>query len=495
MTATEPDNDNDSMLERLLDRATGHVDIDAEPVEPTPIYIDQRTRLILLSAFVIVIILLANAAPSVPRLLLVGSTLALILSFPVRLLSRWMPRGRAILIVMASTVLFSVIGLILVIPFITSEISGFVEQLPEILQGAEKLLRKVLDEFYLRGWLEQNPDAVIQDIETGIFDRGQVFAERALGQVLDSLSRTFSLLISVFGVIFVTTYLLIDIPRFREKFVISFSPAYRPDADWLWSTLGESLSRYLAGLLISIMIQGTLVTIGLTLLDIPYAFVLGIWMALTAVLPYIGAFLGAIPSVLIALTISWQATIAVTLLYIIVNQIEGNFITPKIQGDAVRVHPLLIFFSVIGGSQIAGPLGAILAVPTLAVIRVLFEFFWDRLRIRGESQETVLVALGGDDDETVEVKTTTAGDGTGTSTHTSVDTGPNGTGKPVDVDVDIGVDSGPDAARDTSAPATAAGTAAAPGRPTRTITVGTFRRRPATRHRTRPALRRAGRTG
>jgi prepilin signal peptidase PulO-like enzyme (type II secretory pathway) len=120
-------------------------------------------------------------------------------------------------------------------------------------------------------------------------------------------------------------------------------------------------------------------------------------MSATAILPYVGAFLGAIPAILIALTISWETALLVAGLYVLINQVEGNLITPKIQGTAVRVHPLLIFISVIGGTQIAGFLGAVLAVPTLAVVRVLTEFLWERLRVR-HPHDTVLVALGGEDD-------------------------------------------------------------------------------------------------
>jgi len=135
-------------------------------------------------------------------------------------------------------------------------------------------------------------------------------------------------------------------------------------------------------------------------LDVPYALLLGVWMSLTAILPYVGAFLGGIPAVLIALTISWQMAVAVAVLYVIINQVEGNLITPRIQGTAVRVHPLLIFISVIAGTQIAGWLGAILAVPTLAVVRVFAEFLWVRLQVpEAQVQDTVLVALGGEDDD------------------------------------------------------------------------------------------------
>jgi len=347
---------------------------------------------------VIGIILLAREAPSIPRLLFLGATVALVLSFPVRLLTTFMPRGPAILIVVTSTIFLTILALILVIPFAISEISRFVTQLPDTAENIRELLREVLVGFYRRGWLDQNPDAVLEELEGNLFARGESIAENVLTNVLDALTRTFSILITTFGVIFIATYLLIDIPRFKEKFVLSFSPAYRPDAVHLWSTLGESLSRYLAGLLISIAIQGAMATIGLSLLGLPYALVLGLWMSVTAILPYVGAFLGAIPSILIALTISWEMALAVAALYVVINQIEGNLITPRIQGGAVRVHPLLIFISVIGGSEIAGPLGAILAVPTLAIVRVLSEFLWVRMQVR-QPHDTVLVALGGENDD------------------------------------------------------------------------------------------------
>src|SRR5699024_4279959 len=142
----------------------------------------------------------------------------------------------------------------------------------------------------------------------------------------------------------------------------------------LWDTIGYSLPRYLNGLLVSLSIQGVLAFIALSLLGVPYALVLGLWMSVTAILPYIGAFLGGIPAVLLALTVSWQLALVTVFVYVAINQLEGNLITPRIQGTAVRVHPLLIFISVIAGSTIFGVMGAVLAVPALAVIRVVGEF-------------------------------------------------------------------------------------------------------------------------
>lgn len=376
----------------------------AEELVPTPIYISQRMRLILIAAMFVAIIWLFSLVPSVLRLLLIGATMSLVLSFPVRLLERWVPRGMAILIVVSSTVAMAIIGLILIVPYAINEITHFVEQLPAIGENFEDTAHDILMQFYERGWIDRHPDLVIEDAQGNLIERSQDIAAQVLNNALAWLTRSFSIAVTSFGVIFVATYLLIDIPRFREKFVLSFSPVYRPDAAKLWSTIGDSLSRYLAGLMISIVIQGLMATIALLVLDVPYAIVLGVWMSVTAILPYVGAFLGGIPAVLVALTISWKMAIVVALVYVAINQLEGNVITPRIQGTAVRVHPLVIFIAVIGGSQLAGPLGAILAVPTLAVFRVLAEFLWVRLQVpNADSHDTVLVALGGNDDESAEV--------------------------------------------------------------------------------------------
>lgn len=412
---------------------------DPDPI-PTPIYISQRMRLFIIVAAFLVLIWFFSLAPSVLRLLLIGSIVALVLSFPVRLLERWLRRNVAIFVVVGSTLACAILGLILLVPYAISEVSQFIDQLPSIIDNFEVELRRTLMEFYTRGWIDRHPDIVIEDAQNTLISRGEEVLQGGLNNAMEALTRSFSIAITTFGVIFVATYLLIDIPRFKTRFVMSFSPAYRPDATQLWSTIGESLSRYLSGLMVSILIQGGMATIALTMLGIPYAIVLGIWMSFTAVLPYVGAFLGGIPAVLVALTISWKMAVIVALVYVAINQIEGNLITPRLQGSAVRVHPLVIFVAIIGGSQIAGLLGAILAVPTLAVVRVLLEFLWVRLQVPGaQGTDTVLVALAAHDDDLTEEVSITTPEGSGDLT---VDTDSDGD---VNIHLDLHSESPPTA--------------------------------------------------
>src|SRR3712207_9339214 len=94
--------------------------------------------------------------------------------------------------------------------------------------------------------------------------------------------------------------------------------------------------------------------------------------------PYTTLFrsLGGIPAVLVALIFESPTIAVLTLVaYVLIQQLEGNFLTPRIQGQAVHVHPILVLLAVIGGGQLAGLAGVIFAVPALAVIRVFFDFF------------------------------------------------------------------------------------------------------------------------
>ena len=361
--------------------------------EATPIPVSARTRTVLLALAVLAVVWLIWAAPIVPRLLLTGAALGLVLSFPVRLLSRVLPRGVAILLVVVGLLLTVLIALLVLIPAVIVQLGALVEDLPEYARQAESTLRRGLTELQERGLLsrERQPDAVIADVRQEIFARGQDALEGVVARVLNGLAGTIGTLIQLFGVLFVAIYLLADIGRFKAALLRATLPRYQDDAETLWRMLEESLSRYLGGLLVSIMAQGTAAAVALWLLDVPYALLLGLWMAATAVLPYVGAFLGAIPAVLVALFVSPLTALGTALVYLAINQIDGNVLTPRIQGEAVRVHPLLIFLAVLAGGEVAGLLGAALAVPALAVLRVLIDFFGERLYV---SQRTQMATQG-----------------------------------------------------------------------------------------------------
>jgi predicted PurR-regulated permease PerM len=253
---------------------------------------------------------------------------------------------------------------------------------PALVSSLEESSRDLLNLLRDRGLLQDRPENLISNVSGVALERLQGLTQGLLGGVFGFISGLANAAIQLFGIAFVSIYLLVDAERFRRFFLSLVPSSYLGDADLLWRQLGTSLSRYLAGLAIILIVQGVLSATTLSILDVPYPLLLGAWVSLTAIVPYLGAFLGAIPAIALSLTVSPTTAVLTALLFLAIQQLEGNILTPYIQGHSVRVHPIVVLLAVLFAAETAGILGIVFAVPTLAVLRVLFDFFYDRLRVR-----------------------------------------------------------------------------------------------------------------
>lgn len=350
----------------------------------TPIPISARTRAALVTATLLALALVVWIAPSVATVTLGGIALALLLSFPVRLMSRFIPRWLAIPVAFVSLLALVVLAFLILIPALVSQLAALASTVPVLASGVEEDVRDLLQLLRDRGLLQESPEELVSNISGVALERLQSLAQGLLGGVFGFVSGLANAAVQLFGIAFVAIYLLVDADRFRRFFLSVVPASYREDADLLWRQLGTSLSRYLGGLFIILAVQGILSAVALGALDVPYPLLLGAWVSLTAIIPYLGAFLGAIPAIALALTVSPTTAVLVALLFLAIQQLEGNLLTPYIQGHSVRVHPIVVLLAVLFAAEAAGLLGIVFAVPTLAVIRVLFDFFFERLRVRGE---------------------------------------------------------------------------------------------------------------
>ena len=318
-------------------------------------------------------------SPTVPLVLLGGFAVALVLSFPIRWLSYIMPRWLAMLVTFLVLAGLALLAFLILIPILAVQLVSFVQSVPDIVTGARKTLETLLRPLADYGLLKGTPDEFIDELEGDILDLAKSVGRNILGGIVSFLSSTVSLALTLFGVLFVSVYLLANVRGIKYTYLTWVPKRYRRDAAELWESEGLSLSRYLSGLGLDMAIQGVISTLGLFLLGVPYALLLGTWVSLTAVIPYLGAWIGAIPAVVVALTISPGKAVLTGLLYLIIQQLEGNVLQPRIQGQALNMPSILIFLGVIAGAEIAGFLGILFAVPAMAVLKVLFDFLRARL--------------------------------------------------------------------------------------------------------------------
>jgi predicted PurR-regulated permease PerM len=336
-------------------------------------------RLILLG-LVAVLALVLWAVPIVPAVALAGFAVALVLSFPVYLFAQVAPRGLAILF--SFLILLAVLLLLayILLPLIVSQAGALVSALPDLVQNLEQYLVRALRALHARDLLPDTPEAVAGRLISDIKDSLGVLANNVLGHSLGILFGTFSWALTLFAVIFVAVSLLANVRSFKAAYLTSVPSHYRHDALQFWDALGHALSRYLGGLALVLAIQGGLSAAALFLIGVPYALALGAWVSITAVIPYLGAWIGAIPALLVAFSISPTAAVLTGILFLAIQQLEGNVLTPRIQAQTIKVPSVLVFLGVLAGGSLAGITGILLAVPTLATLRVIFDFFRVRLR-------------------------------------------------------------------------------------------------------------------
>lgn len=347
--------------------------------QPTPIRITRRVRTVLIVLCLLTLALLMWFAPTVPVVLLGGFAVAMALSFPVRWLSYVMPRTLAILVTFFALLAAGFFAMLVLIPILIAQLASLVEAAPGIVRDASSTVRRLLEPLSELGILPGTPEQFMSGLGQDLVGLAQDLARQTLGGLATFVSGAIGIVLTLFGVVFVAVYLLANVRRLKATYLASSPKSYRRDASQLWDSFSYTFSRYLSGLALDMFLQGAISAVGLFFLGVPYALLLGAWVSVSAIIPYLGAWLGAIPAVIVAFTVSPLTAVLTAVFFLIVQQLEGNVLQPRIQGSALHMPSILIFLAVIAGGQIAGLLGVVFAVPALAALKVLFDFFRARL--------------------------------------------------------------------------------------------------------------------
>jgi predicted PurR-regulated permease PerM len=209
-------------------------------------------------------------------------------------------------------------------------------------------------------------------------------ATRVLGLTGTALSITKSVISIVLGtitIIFLTFFMLLEGPNWIERFYGLLPPESRPR----WENVGNQIYRtvggYVTGNLLISLIAGSLTTLVLIIMGVPFAVALGLIVAILDLIPLAGATIAAILIGTVAFIHSIVAGIVVVVFFIVYQQLENHFLQPVVYGRTVQLSPLVVLISVLIGAELAGILGALGAIPVAGAIQVLIV---DWLRHRRE---------------------------------------------------------------------------------------------------------------
>ncbi|MCW2955214.1 MAG: family transporter, partial [Thermoleophilia bacterium] len=202
-------------------------------------------------------------------------------------------------------------------------------------------------------------------------------------------------------VMVITVYMLLDAPRISRRFA-SLLPA-SSGVDQLFVRMERSLLRYTIGQTLASVVMGVSAAVGLWVMGATgiwemggrYAVLFGAIVAVTEFAPSIGPAIGSIPPIATALFDGPGPTIAVIIFFLLLHQIEGHIVVPKLMGAAIAVHPLLVIFGILAGAQLMGIGGILLALPLLAVGREVVVFIRERVALGSWSDPAPVSVFAG----------------------------------------------------------------------------------------------------
>jgi predicted PurR-regulated permease PerM len=308
---------------------------------------------------------------------LAAGVLAYALNPIVRRLEGWrVPRALAVVgVFLVLTVVVVAALLVIIVPAI-GQVRQIASNPQQLLDQANSLLQQAQNLPYVGQYVADfDQDRILQLLQSNAPSAGQVanVATGVIGGVFGVFGAIFNLLLLVL----VAIYLLLEREKITNALLNTIPGTIRDQSLGLFHAVEQTLIKYLRGQIFLCLIMGV---IGWAIMFFTlgqYALLVGALVAVTEIIPVLGAFLGAIPAVLIALLHpegSFTTALIVAALFLVAQQVEGNLLVPRIQGDSAGVHPLWVLFGTLAGTALYGIVGAIFAVPIVAIIAATIRY-------------------------------------------------------------------------------------------------------------------------
>ncbi len=292
-------------------------------------------------------------------------------------------RGTAVLVIYL--VFFgsiAAVGIVL-IPLAAEQIVHFVDDRPALTDAARQQLVGLLQQYQ-----QQTPVEIqmrLTDMAQQVSSTAAVIAGSVLAATVNTVSTTVSVVVGVAIVPFWMFYAMRDRHAVGRNIRRAAPAEAREDVGMILALSDLLLGRYIRAQLLLGLVVGAAVTIAMSLLGVELSVGLGVWAGITELIPIVGPWLGAIPGLVIVAATNPELLPWVVLVYFAVQLLENNLLVPRVQGEALDMHPAVVVLLLVVGGAVWGFVGLVVIIPAAAILR---EWFWyaDR-RLRGQSPQ------------------------------------------------------------------------------------------------------------
>lgn len=271
--------------------------------------------------------------------------------------------------------LFAVIGYgaAWVVPRLVSQVTTLIGNIPDFARSSEAVLQKAAR----HPWLQQiDFSKYLTQLQTAFGKYAESFVTGLTTGIGSIIGTVTSVTVTAITVPVMLFYMLKDgkklMPSLRK-----WIPAKHADQTVeLLSRMNATIARYIGGQILECLFVGTFTGIGYTVIGMKYALLLGVFAGFCNLIPYVGPYIGILPALIVAFTISTNMVIYVIIVVVIVQQVDGNLVYPNIIGRTLQIHPLTIIIILLAAGNIAGLLGMILAIPLYAVFKTVVQYLY-----------------------------------------------------------------------------------------------------------------------
>ncbi|WP_052195218.1 AI-2E family transporter [Deinococcus radiopugnans] len=305
------------------------------------------------------------------------------LAFLVNPILEWLERRRVGRMVGVLLLLLLLLGLTtLLIMTLSQQIAGLISGIPVIAINLKIALFNVLDRLdSIQGvqGLKASVSSYIDEQTNNITENAGPLLERLLNSgpnVLNTLSNLVGWLGQLGFIVTLAAYFMLDYERVGHSLLRVFPRQSQPTVLRLAEDVSQSFGGFLRGQLLLMLTGAVLSTLGLLALNVPNALALGALSGLLSLVPYIGIVLAAVAAMLQAIPQGGLTIGLVAALFFVINQLQGNVLGPLIMGRVVSLSPAAILIALLVGLALAGPVGAIIAIPTATLLKRWLERYW-----------------------------------------------------------------------------------------------------------------------
>lgn len=312
-------------------------------------------------------------------LILIAAVLAVGLDPAVRRLERLrIRRGLAVAVIFILAVGAVAAFLSLVVPPLVREVGQLADDIPGYLDRLKE------DGGWL-GDLTRRYD--LADRLKALTERLPSLASSSFGTILGFTKSLASAVFNTLTIAVLTIYFLLSLPRIRGTAVALFAPDHRDRAQGVLDRALGRIGGYVSGIVTVSLVAGVAAYVAIRIIGIPFASALAMWVALSALIPSVGATLGAILVVAVGFFSSAGDALAAAIYFVTYQQIENYVISPRIMKGAVGLSPASVILSVLIGGSLAGFAGALLALPLAAALKVVLYDIWLEERLAAGSPD------------------------------------------------------------------------------------------------------------